>query len=38
MNENRLFFSYCHAERKRMDEIVPWLRRPVSLCGGTSMR
>ena len=23
MNENRLFFSYCHAEKKRMDEIVP---------------
>ena len=23
MNENRLFFSYCHAEKKRLDEIVP---------------
>ena len=37
MNENRLFFSYCHAEKKRMDEIV-WLKRPVFLYGGTSMR
>ena len=23
MNENRLFFSYCHDEKKRMAEIVP---------------
>ena len=23
MNENRLFLSYCHSEKKRMDGIVP---------------
>ena len=27
MNENRLFFSYCHAEKKRMDEIVPLVEK-----------
>lgn len=34
MNEDRLFFSYCHVEKERMDEIVPLVEAAgVPVCG-----